>query len=82
MRFKSELSAYFPDYDEVIGNDPKEEREFFVPLFLFCSLHSLPFFFLPFFLPFFFSPSFVISLSLTRLIPPKYVLYTVYVLPT
>ena len=25
-RFKSELSAYFPDYDEVIGNDPKEER--------------------------------------------------------
>lgn len=24
-RFKSELSAYFPDYDEVIGNDPKEE---------------------------------------------------------
>lgn len=28
-RFKSELSAYFPDYDEVIGNDPKEECEFF-----------------------------------------------------
>lgn len=26
-RFKSELSAYFPDYDEVIGNEPKEERE-------------------------------------------------------
>lgn len=26
-RFKSELSAYFPDYDEVIGNDPKEHRE-------------------------------------------------------
>lgn len=26
-RFKSELSAYFPEYDEVIGNDPKEERE-------------------------------------------------------
>ncbi|KAL2133793.1 hypothetical protein VTI74DRAFT_1650 [Chaetomium olivicolor] len=23
-RFKSELSAYFPEYDEVIGNDPKE----------------------------------------------------------
>ncbi|KFA60853.1 hypothetical protein S40285_06176 [Stachybotrys chlorohalonatus IBT 40285] len=23
-RFKSELSAYFPDYDEVIGNEPKE----------------------------------------------------------
>lgn len=31
-RFKSELSAYFPDYDEVIGNDPKEQREQ-----LFCS---------------------------------------------
>lgn len=26
-RFKSDLSAYFPDYDEVIGNDPKEQRE-------------------------------------------------------
>jgi hypothetical protein len=26
-RFKSELSAYFPEYDEVIGNDPKEERK-------------------------------------------------------
>ncbi len=25
-RFKSDLSAYFPDYDEVIGNEPKEER--------------------------------------------------------
>lgn len=25
-RFKSELSAYFPDYDEVIGNDAKEHR--------------------------------------------------------
>jgi hypothetical protein len=25
-RFKSELSAYFPEYDEVIGNEPKEER--------------------------------------------------------
>jgi hypothetical protein len=25
-RFKSELSAYFPDYDEVVGNDPKENR--------------------------------------------------------
>ncbi|RDL33105.1 Uncharacterized protein BP5553_08544 [Venustampulla echinocandica] len=23
-RFKSELSAYFPEYDEVIGNEPKE----------------------------------------------------------
>lgn len=26
-RFKSELAAYFPDYDEVIGNDPKEQRK-------------------------------------------------------
>ncbi|PFH56789.1 hypothetical protein XA68_15984 [Ophiocordyceps unilateralis] len=25
-RFKSELSAYFVDYDEVIGNDPKEQH--------------------------------------------------------
>ena len=25
-KFKSELSAYFPDYDEVIGNEPKQER--------------------------------------------------------
>lgn len=33
-RFKSELSAYFPDYDEIIGNDPKEQREqlLFIPL--------------------------------------------------
>jgi hypothetical protein len=33
-RFKSELAAYFPDYDEIIGNDPKEQRErhlFFQP---------------------------------------------------
>ncbi|KAL1839136.1 hypothetical protein VTJ49DRAFT_1832 [Mycothermus thermophilus] len=27
-RYKSELSAYFPEYDEVIGNDPKETRQF------------------------------------------------------
>jgi hypothetical protein len=34
-RFKSELSAYFPEYDEVIGNEPKEDRE--LPLkFLHC----------------------------------------------
>lgn len=26
-RFKSELSTYFPEYDEVIGNEPKEERK-------------------------------------------------------
>ncbi|CAK7269129.1 hypothetical protein SEPCBS119000_003410 [Sporothrix epigloea] len=25
-RFKSDLAAYFPDYDEVIGNEPKEEH--------------------------------------------------------
>ncbi|TVY51267.1 hypothetical protein LCER1_G006649 [Lachnellula cervina] len=25
-RFKSELSQYFPEYDEVIGNDPKEDH--------------------------------------------------------
>ncbi|TEA11222.1 hypothetical protein C8034_v007966 [Colletotrichum sidae] len=25
-RYKSDLSAYFPEYDEVIGNDPKEQR--------------------------------------------------------
>ncbi|KAJ3484871.1 hypothetical protein NLG97_g6948 [Lecanicillium saksenae] len=25
-RFKSDLSAYFPDYDEVIGNEPKEQH--------------------------------------------------------
>jgi hypothetical protein len=28
IRFKSELSSYFPEYDEVIGNDPKETRKF------------------------------------------------------
>ncbi|KAJ4266201.1 hypothetical protein NW762_004182 [Fusarium torreyae] len=27
-RFKSELSAYFPEYDEVIGNEPKEQHLF------------------------------------------------------
>ena len=26
-RFKSDLALYFPEYDEVIGNEPKEERE-------------------------------------------------------
>ncbi|CZS95370.1 hypothetical protein WAI453_011341 [Rhynchosporium graminicola] len=26
IRFKSELSAYFPEYDEIIGNEPKEEH--------------------------------------------------------
>lgn len=28
VRYKSELSAYFPEYDEVIGNIPKEHRAF------------------------------------------------------
>lgn len=39
-RFKSELSAYFPDYDEVIGNDPKEQRRppQILPWSLFFSL--------------------------------------------
>lgn len=36
-RFKSELSAYFPDYDEVIGNDPKEQRSY-----LSCPLATGP----------------------------------------
>lgn len=27
-RFKSELSAYFPDYDVVIGNEPEETRPY------------------------------------------------------
>ncbi len=30
-RFKSELSAYFPDYDEVIGNDPREAMSGLIP---------------------------------------------------
>jgi hypothetical protein len=29
IRFKSELSVYFADYDVVIGNDPKEYREYY-----------------------------------------------------
>lgn len=28
VRYKSELSAYFPEYDEVIGNIPKESRTY------------------------------------------------------
>lgn len=31
VRYKSELSAYFPEYDEVIGNIPKEQRTCFHP---------------------------------------------------
>lgn len=34
VRYKSELSAYFPEYDEVIGNVPKEQRMFMRP---FCT---------------------------------------------
>jgi hypothetical protein len=42
-RFKSELSAYFPDYDEVIGNDPKEEREQpYLPISEIAAQNSLP----------------------------------------
>ncbi len=47
-RFKSELSAYFPDYDEIIGNDPKEQREEnplpppLQPLCHRCSPHPFP----------------------------------------
>lgn len=38
VRYKSELSAYFPEYDEVIGNVPKEERTY--PFLFSCLLHS------------------------------------------
>jgi len=37
-RFKSELSAYFPEYDEVIGNEPKEDRELSSMLYIAFSL--------------------------------------------
>ncbi|GKT41795.1 uncharacterized protein ColSpa_01976 [Colletotrichum spaethianum] len=38
-RFKSELSAYFPEYDEVIGNEPKEQQLFSIdtPIVVFDS---------------------------------------------
>ncbi|GKT91854.1 IQ calmodulin-binding domain-containing protein [Colletotrichum tofieldiae] len=38
-RFKSELSAYFPEYDEVIGNEPKEQQLFTIdtPIVIFDS---------------------------------------------
>ncbi|WYZ44171.1 hypothetical protein EsH8_VII_000607 [Colletotrichum jinshuiense] len=38
-RFKSELSAYFPEYDEVIGNEPKEHQLFNIdtPIVIFDS---------------------------------------------
>ncbi|KAK2048173.1 hypothetical protein LZ31DRAFT_550541 [Colletotrichum somersetense] len=38
-RFKSELSAYFPEYDEVVGNEPKEQQLFTVdtPIVIFDS---------------------------------------------
>jgi hypothetical protein len=32
-RFKSELSAYFPEYDEVIGNEPKDDCEQLILIF-------------------------------------------------
>lgn len=32
VRYKSELSSYFPEYDEIIGNDPKETRMFAINL--------------------------------------------------
>lgn len=38
-RFKSELSAYFPEYDEVIGNDPKARSAF--SLYCLCMTHEL-----------------------------------------
>ncbi|KAK1475127.1 hypothetical protein CCUS01_16948 [Colletotrichum cuscutae] len=37
-RFKSELSAYFPEYDEVIGNEPKEQHP--LPDASFISSHK------------------------------------------
>ncbi|KAK1636098.1 something about silencing, SAS, complex subunit 4-domain-containing protein [Colletotrichum phormii] len=38
-RFRSELSAYFPEYDEVIGNEPKEQQLFTLdtPIVIFDS---------------------------------------------
>ncbi|OLN81759.1 hypothetical protein CCHL11_06923 [Colletotrichum chlorophyti] len=39
-RFKSELSAYFPEYDEVIGNEPREQPDLFTidtPIVIFDS---------------------------------------------
>jgi len=38
-RFKSELSAYFPEYDEIIGNEPKEDRKLH-PNFYVAVIHS------------------------------------------
>jgi hypothetical protein len=37
-RFKSELSAYFPEYDEVIGNEPREDRELYPRFFIDLTL--------------------------------------------
>ncbi|KAI1827482.1 hypothetical protein F4861DRAFT_492845 [Xylaria intraflava] len=44
-RFKSELSAYFPEYDEVIGNDPKEQHPLNVdtPIIILDTEHDPPF---------------------------------------
>jgi hypothetical protein len=38
-RFKSELSAYFPEYDQIMGNEPKETRT--PRLFSHCSIQSI-----------------------------------------
>lgn len=38
VRYKSELSAYFPEYDEVIGNIPKEQRKSSYLGFLYCDI--------------------------------------------
>ncbi|KAL0935168.1 uncharacterized protein CTRU02_209759 [Colletotrichum truncatum] len=45
-RFKSELSAYFPEYDEVIGNDPKEQPDLLnvdTPIVIFDSNPTRPY---------------------------------------
>jgi len=42
-RFKSELSAYFPEYDEIIGNEPKEHRtSIALPSFCFSRIFDEP----------------------------------------
>ncbi|SPQ18658.1 4feb3450-751b-42e5-9a76-dfc25dded680 [Thermothielavioides terrestris] len=42
IRFKSELSAYFPEYDEVIGNDPKETHILNIDTPIIISLDGAP----------------------------------------
>ncbi|CAI4219318.1 unnamed protein product [Parascedosporium putredinis] len=43
IRFKSELSTYFPEYDEVIGNDPKQSHllNLETPIIIVESAHPL-----------------------------------------